>query len=156
MLKLNQDYVAAVERILDESPYFALLGMRLTRFEPGLAVFEMTTQTKHLHHFGAAHGGCLGSLLDSATYWAVFGELDPNLSLTTAELKVKFLAPAPPGLALKVTGKTVHLGRSLALAQARAEDAKDGRLIAFGTATLKVLPSKPLGQLAQLSPKFVD
>jgi uncharacterized protein (TIGR00369 family) len=150
----NPDYVTAVQDVLGSAPYFKLLGMELVDLKPGWSTLRLVVEERHLQPFGQAHGGVVCSILDASTFWAVFPELEPGLSMTTADLKVNYLAPVLVGQTLIATSETIRVGRTLGLAQGRLEDQASGRLLAFATSTLMVLPGPPPAELAALPPKF--
>ncbi len=152
MTTLNPPYVAALKEAIDSSPYFQLLGMKLTEMKVGLAVFDLISADDHLQPFGYVHGGAIASILDAAASWAVFGELGPNQWQTTVDLKINYLAPVTSGQRLKAVGRSIRVGRTLALA--RLEEEAAGRLVAFATATSMILEGAPPSFMAQLPPKF--
>ena len=154
MAVLNKKYVEAIGRILEKAPYFNLIGMDLHHLEPGRCDFRLQTENRHLQPFGVIHGGVLASILDAACFWSVFGALDQNLSLTTTDLKIDYLAPVPAGRGLIVTGEAIKIGRTLCLSQARAQEEQSGKLAGFATSTLMILDQDGNGDFAGLPKKF--
>jgi len=154
--RLNPDYIAGVKEVLARAPFFHLIEMDLVELSPGRAVVRIPAQRKHLNPFGRVHGSVAAAAIDTATFWAVFSQVDQGLSMTTAELKLNFLAPAGEGMTLTARAEAIKTGRSLGLAEARLVEAGTGRLIAFGTATCMILDFPPPRALAALPPKFLD
>jgi len=152
----NPDYVTAIQEVLGAAPYFKLLGMEVVDLKPGCSTLRLNVEEKHLQPFGQAHGGVVGSILDASTFWAVFPVLEPGQSMTTADLKVNYLAPVLAGQTLIATSETIRVGRTLGLAEGRLEEEASGRLVAFATSTLMVLPGPPPAELAALPPKFKE
>jgi len=152
---LNPDYVAGIKAVLKDAPYFELLSMELEELAPGRAVFRIPAQTKHLNPFERAHGGVAASIIDAATFWAVYTEVDEDSTMTTAELKVNYLAPIPAGQTLLAKAEAIKVGRILGLAEARLIEAESDRLVAFGTATCVILKAPLPQKLASLPPKFL-
>ena len=105
----------------------------------------------HLQPFGIVHGGVLATLIDTATFWAVFMRLPEDAGLVNIDLKLNYLEPVLKGR-LTAQGRTIRFGKSISYAEARVLDA-DGRLVAHGTSTLMTLPGKGLKLTAN---KFVD
>jgi uncharacterized protein (TIGR00369 family) len=100
------------------------------------------------------HGGVFSSVVDAAAFWAVFPLLEEGLGLTTVEMKLNYLAPASKGT-MVARGKCLKLGKTLALGQTEVTDG-EGRLLAYGTATLMVIPGLALPNGDDLPAKFVE
>jgi uncharacterized protein (TIGR00369 family) len=137
-LKLNSRYVEAVTKVVNQCPYFSLLSMEIKDLQWGLSVLEIQLSEKHLQPFGFVHGGVIASILDAATFWAVFPQVENGIGLTTVEMKVNFLSPAQKGK-LIAKGRCIRLGKTLALGDAEIRN-HEGGLVAHGTATMMVVP----------------
>ena len=72
MKRLNPDYVAAIRRTVNQSPYFQLLSMAIVELGEGTSLMEISLGEKHLQPFGMVHGGVFSSLIDASAFWAVF------------------------------------------------------------------------------------
>jgi uncharacterized protein (TIGR00369 family) len=136
--KLNPRYVEAVTKVVNQSPYFSLLSMEIRDLQWGASLLEIQLSEKHLQPFGFVHGGAIASIMDAATFWAVFPQVENGMGLTTVEIKVNFLAPAQKGR-LVARGRCIRLGKTLALGDAEIRNNKGG-LVAHGTATMMVVP----------------
>lgn len=152
MVKLNPDYVEAIKRLVNTSPYFSLISMEIKDLEPGHTRLEVTLEEKHLHPFAMVHGGVFASLVDAAAYWALYAEVDEGKWLTTVEMKLNLLAPARAGK-LVAEGRTIKLGRTLGLGEARVED-EEGKLLAYGVGTFMIVPDRGLPE--SVPPKFLS
>jgi len=140
---LNPEYVAAVTKVASASPYFQLMSMKFLRLEIGACEMAIEVQpTKHIQPFGLVHGGVLATLIDSATFWAIFPEIDEDKGLTSVDLKLNYLAPATDGT-LIATGKRIKAGRTISLAKAEVRNEK-GKILAHGASTLMTLPASNL------------
>src|SRR5512136_2337910 len=135
--KLNPRYVEAVAKAVNQSPYFSLLSMEIRNLQWGISLLEIQLSEKHLQPFGFVHGGAIASIMDAATFWAVFPQLENGMGLTTVEIKVNFLAPAQKGR-LVAKGRCIRLGKTLALGDAEIRN-HEGGLVAHGTATMMVV-----------------
>lgn len=137
----NPKHVQRLIDVINESPYFVLLSMRVLEIGAGHSLLEIDLEKNHLQPFGIVHGGVLASMIESVTTWALFyGIEDEQGGLTTVDLKVNYLAPAVSGK-VRAEGKQIKLGRTLGYAEARVTD-HTGRLLAHGTSTLMILPGK--------------
>ena len=148
--KLNPRYVEAVAKVVNQSPYFSLLSMEIKDLQWGTSLLEIQLAEKHLQPFGFVHGGAIASIMDAATFWAVFPQIEKGLGLTTVEIKVNFLAPAQKGK-LVARGRCIRLGKTLALGDAEIRNSEGG-LVAHGTATMMVVPDLKIPGQENLPP----
>src|SRR5512136_108663 len=152
-LRLNPEYTKAISTLVNRSPYFSLLSMKIKNLEWGTSALEVRLEEKHLQPFGFVHGGAIASVIDAATFWAVFPQVKNGMGLTTVEIKANFLAPVQKGK-LVVKGRCMKIGRSVALGEAYVNSA-EGNLIAHGTATMMIVPDLKVGGQENLPPKQV-
>lgn len=121
-------------------PIALLLDMSIEEVEPGRAVFELEPAEYHFNPIGMVHGGVLTTLMDSAMGCAVHAMLPAGSAYTTLELKANFLRRVTTETGrIRAEGSVIHLGRTVATAEARIVDG-DGRLIAHATTTCLVTP----------------
>jgi uncharacterized protein (TIGR00369 family) len=151
--RLNPRYKEAISNVVNQSPYFSLLSMKIKDLEWGTSVLEVQLEEKHLQPFGYVHGGAIASVMDAATFWAVFPQVQDGMGLTTVEIKVNFLAPVQKGK-LVVKGRCIKLGKTLALGDATIYDAK-GNILGHGTATMMIVPDLKVQGQENLPPKLI-
>jgi len=151
MRALNPAYVAELIERVNRAPFVRHLTMRLAAIEPNRSVIEVAAGEQHLQPFGIVHGGVLATLIDTATFWAVFLDLPDGAGLVNVDLKLNYLEPAKPG-PLRAEGRCIRAGRSISYAEAHVTG-DDGTLFAHGTSTLMALPGKGF-RLA--TPKFLE
>jgi uncharacterized protein (TIGR00369 family) len=135
---LNPDHIKKVLNLVNKGPYFRLLSMEIRDIGRGFATVEMDIENKHLNPFGGVHGGVYSSLIDTATYWAVYCDIEEDAGLISLDIKVDNLAPAKEGH-LVVEGKRIKAGRSICIAEAIIIDGK-GKYLAHGTSKQMVIP----------------
>jgi uncharacterized protein (TIGR00369 family) len=124
---------------LPPPPIAELLGMRLTQVEPGMAVFEIAPGEQHYNPIGVVHGGLAMTLLDSAMGCAVQSQLAAGSAYTTLEAKTNLVRAITSSTGkLRATGRLLHMGKRLATAEGRLEDAS-GKLYAHATTTCMIL-----------------
>jgi uncharacterized protein (TIGR00369 family) len=120
-------------------PICALMNYRLVEVEPGHAVFEGIPAEQHYNPIGVVHGGLAMTLLDSAMGCAVHTKMPAGGGYTTLEAKTNLVRAITSETGpLRAIGKVVHLGKRVATAEARLEDAA-GKLYAHATTTCIVL-----------------
>ena len=124
---------------LPPPPIAQLLGFRLVEVEPGRAVFEVTPGEQHYNPIGVVHGGLAMTLLDSAMGCCVQTEMPAGVAYTTLEAKTNLVRAITHSTGrLRAIGKLVHLGKRMATAEGRLEDAS-GKLYAHATTTCMVI-----------------
>src|ERR1700674_5309456 len=97
--------------------------------EPGVVVMHSIPAFRHYNPIGSVHGGYAATLLDSAMGLAVHSMLPKGTGYTTLEFKVSFIrGMTKDSGTVRTEGKTMHVGRRTATAEARITDAK-GRLL---------------------------
>ena len=149
--KLNPAYIQELIEWVNQSPFPQHLSMRLTAVGQESAELEMDIDPSHFQVYGLVHGGVLATLIDTATYWAVFGNLPEDAGLVNIELKLNYLEPVTEG-PLKARGVCIRSGRTLSYAEASVFDFT-GKRCAHGTSTLMALPGKGV---KLKTPKFIE
>lgn len=154
MKKPNPEYLEKITRIVNQSPYFELLSMKLRDVGVGYSLLEIDLDKKHLQPFGSVHGGVFASIIDAAAFWAVYYDVeDQQAGVTTVDLKLNFLAPASTGR-LTAKGRQIKLGKTLGYAEAEVLN-EENEILAHGTSTVIILPGKALAAAPTLPPKFL-
>lgn len=143
------DYLRALQSgALPPPPSRELIGFDFEVIEPGRVVLVMTPAEYHYNPLGSVHGGIAATLLDSVMGCAVHSMLPAGRGYTTIEIKVNYLKPMTVETGLvRAEGKTIQVGRQIAMAEARIADA-EGRLYAAATTTCLVfdLPAQGVPQ----------
>ena len=160
MKHINPEHINTILELINNSPYFKLLDMKVCDIGIGYAKVEIDLQGKHLNPFGAIHGGVYSSLIDTAAYLAIYCELGDSVGYTTIDLSINNLSMISEGRII-VEGRSIKVGRSICLAEAAAKDER-GKLLAYGTSKLMLLEDwqflnnalKARG-IPSLPPKFV-
>jgi uncharacterized protein (TIGR00369 family) len=120
-------------------PIAKLMGFDLVEVEPGYAVFEIVPGERHYNPIGVVHGGLAMTLLDSAMGCAVQTHMPAGSGYTTLEAKTNLVRAITSATGkLRAIGKTVHVGKRMATAEGRLEDAA-GKLYAHSSTTCIVL-----------------
>lgn len=147
----NPAYIQAVQDSVRESPYPALIGMRIGLLEFDRARIDLDLRRDHLQPFGIVHGGVLATLIDTATFWAAFLRIPEDAGLVNVDLKLNYLKAVSSGR-LRAEGECLRAGRQISYTVAGVYD-EAGELVAHGTSTVMTLPGKGLKIGV---PKFLD
>ena len=138
----NPEYLARLRSGVGKAPFPQLLGMELAEIDFDSCRIDLPLAERHLQPFGIVHGGVLASLIDTATFWAVFLRLPEDDGLVNVDLKLNYLKPVRTGR-LRAEGHCLRAGRQVSYAEASVRD-EAGGLVARGTSTLMALPGKGL------------
>ncbi len=66
MKQINPEHISALLSLINNSPYFSLLGIQVCELREGYAKVVVQLDQKHLNPFGGIHGGVYASILDTA------------------------------------------------------------------------------------------
>jgi uncharacterized protein (TIGR00369 family) len=119
------------------------LGFAPTELEVGRAVFAGSPEDYVFNPIGSVHGGYAAAMLDSALGCSIHSALEAGIGYTTVELKVNYVRGLSDrsGTVL-AEGKVIHVGKSIATAEARLFGRDDGKLYAHGSTTCLLFPLK--------------
>jgi len=134
------DFMRAIrDGRLPPPPIAQLFGFSLVEVDPGRAVFEIVPGERHYNPIGVVHGGLAMTMLDSCMACAVQTQVPWGSGYTTLEAKTNLVRAitAETGK-LRAIGRTVHVGKRMATAEGRLEDAA-GKLYAHSSTTCIVL-----------------
>lgn len=119
------------------NPFLERMGFELTKWEEGIAEFEMPIQPWHMNRQAALQGGVVSTLIDAACGFA--GLYAPpgssELEAVTITLNVNYVASVSSGT-LIVKGNKIGGGRKIFFAEAKVFTT-EGLLIASGQASFK-------------------
>jgi len=151
----NPEHVERLISVINSSPYFTLISMKIREIGIGYSLFEIDLDKRHLQPFGLVHGGVFASIIDSAASWAIFyGIKDENGGITSVDLKLNYLAPAVYGKVL-AKGRQITLGNTLGYAEAQVTD-ETGKILAHGTSTIMIVPGHFPVFEPPFPPKFLE
>ena len=123
MRKVNPEYAKAIMAIANRAPYLKLLGMKICELDYGYCRVETQINDSLNNPFASVHGGVFSSILDTATFWALYCCIGEEDGITTLDLQVNNLAAA-------ASGKII--------AEGTLKD-ENGRLLVQGTSKMFVL-----------------
>jgi uncharacterized protein (TIGR00369 family) len=116
-----------------------LFDINIEAAEPGLIVLTAIPTAKHYNPHGFVHGGYAAVLLDTCMTAAVVTSLEEGVTAVTLEYKINFARPMSVETGVvRGEGRTLHVGRQMAIAEGRLLDAT-GRLLAHGTTTCHIV-----------------
>lgn len=140
----DPDYDARIRRGFARQRLMELLGLSLTRVEPGKLEMQMPYDIRFTQQNGFLHAGAVSTALDSACGFASCTLMPAQADVLTVEFKINLLAPAR-GQTFRFVGTVVKPGRTLVIAEGHAFATDDGRekLIATMSATMMTMLRRP-------------
>lgn len=123
-------------QVLDDQPFSAHLGARLTGFAVGTATIEIDIDDRHRQQFGYIHGGVIAYLVDNTATFAGGSVLGPEV--LTGQITVDYLSAARDGtLHAQATVDHHTTRRALVTVRVTATDADGAEtLVALGRGTI--------------------
>ncbi len=142
MLKPNPEYILELVDLVNASPFPEHLSMKLLSISVDQAVIGLNASHQHLQAYGIVHGGVLATLIDTATFWAVFLRIPEDAGLVNIDLKLNYLKPVENGF-LTAEGRAIRSGNTICYAESSVFNANRD-IVAHGTSTLMIMPGKGL------------
>ena len=136
------EYLTAIKNgELPGSAMGQLIPMKLSIVRENYVEYEVYPDERHFNLQGGIHGGFCATVLDSVTGAAVHTTVDAGVSFSTIDLNVKMLKAMKNSETYTAIGEVIRIGRNVLTSEGRIVD-KDGKLYAFGSATLLVTGRK--------------
>jgi len=136
------EYLTAIKNgELPGSAMGQLIPMKLSVVRENYVEYEVYPDERHFNLQGGIHGGFCATVLDSVTGAAVHTTVDAGVSFSTIDLNVKMLKAMKNSETYTAIGEVIRIGRNVLTSEGRIVD-KDGKLYAFGSATLLVTSRK--------------
>ncbi|WP_313483802.1 PaaI family thioesterase [Acinetobacter variabilis] len=136
------EYLTAIKNgELPGSAMGQLIPMKLSVVRENYVEYEVYPDERHFNLQGGIHGGFCATVLDSVTGAAVHTTVDAGVSFSTIDLNVKMLKAMKNSETYTAIGEVIRIGRNVLTSEGRIVD-KEGKLYAFGSATLLVTGRK--------------
>jgi len=130
------------ESFRDGVPHNAALGLELVDVGPGdghaTLRLPYSEQLVGDPETGVLHGGAVTALIDATCGAAVFMRLARPVAIATLDLRIDYLRPATPGLAVVARADTLRLTRNVAFVRAIAYHDDPAEPIASAAATFMI------------------
>ena len=160
MRELNPAHLERVIELINGSQFIAHMGIRMEELGRGYCRSTMTVDGL-LNAFGGIHGGAYAALLDNATYWSLYCDMEEDMGYTTIDLSVSDLRSVSAGV-VTCEARAVKHGRTISLAEAEVRD-ESGRILAHATSKFFASPTiQPISAAVAhagvdpLPPKFLE
>lgn len=158
--RLTPENIAMMKDVLIEHvPHARALGMTILDAKPAQAWLSIPYDEKLIGNIetGVIHGGVITALLDNACGVAVQLAMEERISIATLDLRIDYMKPATPGLALTGHAHCYKVTRNIAFVRGTAyhTDTEDPIAACVGTFMLAANRATPLeyAASAELLPK---
>lgn len=143
----EMDGISYLRSILDGKhivpPMAQTMNMHLTEVDEGYAVYSLEPEEYHYNPIGSVHGGVTATICDSALSSAIISKLPAGQICTTVELHVHYLRAITIDTGrIRCEAHAIHVGRTLATAEAKLIGEQDGKVYAHATITCVVMPAR--------------
>jgi len=152
MKQLNSKWCEWILPLINSSPFFSFLGIKLNEFRYGEAFLELEIKEEHIQLHGVVHGGVLATMIDAAGALAAVTLIEGPNSATTIEMKINYLSSAKKGK-LFVHGHCIKLGKTIGVSEATITDITKKK-IAHGIVTIMLTPPLALEEDEKMPHKF--
>jgi uncharacterized protein (TIGR00369 family) len=97
-------------------PHCQEMGFEIISLEPGKAAIRMEYQDCLIGNpeSGVVHGGVISTLLDTASGLSAMSAVSETMPVATLDLRIDYLKPATPGIAIIGEGDCFRLSKSVA------------------------------------------
>lgn len=121
-------------------PHNTALGIEIAELSRDSAVFRLPYDLRLVGNpdTGVLHGGALTTLLDATSGAAVLVRLDRLVPIATLDLRIDYLRPAEPGLAVLAQATCYKLTRNVGFTRAVAYHTDPADPIAHAVGTFMV------------------
>lgn len=118
-------------------PHSRVLQIEFIQGERGRATLRLPYQERLVgdSRTGVLHGGVITTLIDNTSALSIFSLLDEVSGYPTLDLRIDYLRPATPGLAVYCTAECYRMGREIAFTRATAYQEGNTQPVAYGVAT---------------------
>jgi uncharacterized protein (TIGR00369 family) len=151
--QLNTKWCEWILPLINSSPFFNYLGIKLNEFRFGDAFLELEIKKEHIQLHGVVHGGVLAAMIDAAGALAAVTQIEGENSATTIEMKINYLSSAKNGK-LFAHGHCIKLGKTIGVSEATITDSNN-KIIAHGIVTIMLTPAIVFQETDEIPPKFV-
>lgn len=114
-------------------PFVQHIGLELVDVKAGEATVKLTMRDELKQPYGVLHGGATASLIDTATAFAIIGNLAEGERATTIDLNVHYIRPVSEG-EITCTARVVRAGKRIIFLSAEVFNAH-GKLTATALST---------------------
>jgi acyl-CoA thioesterase len=120
------------------SPYYQLLGMKITNLRKGYACLKVPFNKKLEHIYGGVHGGVLASAGDAAVGAALATLIHRDDRIATIELKINYITPIK-SQDIFAEGRILSRGNRIAVGEIKILTKPKVVLVGVGLATYRIL-----------------
>ncbi|MGE0860972.1 MAG: PaaI family thioesterase [Gammaproteobacteria bacterium] len=129
----------------NQSPHNRFLGIEVVHLEHARAVLRVPYAARLAGNAtnGVLHGGVITTVIDSAGGWSVIAALGRRINIATLDLRIDYLKPATPGMAVTAAAHCYKVTRNVCFVRALAYHADRDDPIANCAASFMIKETAP-------------
>ncbi|MFZ1414876.1 MAG: PaaI family thioesterase [Defluviicoccus sp.] len=129
--------IARVRAAFERIPHCRHLGMQLTELMPGWGMMTLPYSPRLIGdpRRGVVHGGVITALLDTLCGVVVMASIPDCQDVATLDLRIDYLQPATPGVAIHGSAECYKMTRTIAFVRGAAFHEDKAAPIAHATGT---------------------
>jgi uncharacterized protein (TIGR00369 family) len=138
MAEASDELKQKMARLLSRgSPHHRALGIQVVGLTDTEVIYELPYDPKLVGNpdTGTVHGGAITTLLDATSGAAVFAALTEWVPIATLDLRIDYLRPAEPGVAVTCRASCYKLTRNVAFTRAVAYQNTPDDVVAHSVGT---------------------
>ena len=136
----NASFFDLLRQHFERIPFGRHLGVEIREVRDGYARLELPFRPEFIGNteLPALHGGILLSVADQCGGLVLYTKAGPTAKLSTVDLRMDFLKPAPPKT-LVVEGQVLRAGNRIGVVELRlSSEGKPDELLAFGVGVYNI------------------
>jgi len=133
----NLELFNDIAQWLCQLPHSRILQLEFIQGERGRATMRLPYQERLVgdSRSGVLHGGVITTLIDNTSALSIFSLLEEPCGYPTLDLRIDYLRPATPCVAVYCTAECYRMGREIAFTRATAYQEGHAQPVAYGVAT---------------------
>lgn len=141
----NPDYQTEINRVFNQAPFIADIGMELVDIAPGRCNTLLTLGKRHQQQDGFVHAGILTTVADHTAGTAGASLVAAGQYVLSTDIKISLMRAAS-GIRLHCRARVLKSGRRLIFTESEVyceNEHQKHRLVAKATVTLAVVSGSP-------------
>ncbi|KAK5649997.1 hypothetical protein RI129_001026 [Pyrocoelia pectoralis] len=112
------------------------IKLNITKAENGVCIAELKVEKEHTNGMGGLHGGCIATIVDSLTSYALFTHKAAEGVLSVSvDIHVSYLKGAKCGDEILIKAEAIKCGKSVGFTECILTNKATGDIIAKGSHT---------------------
>lgn len=139
----TQDFPKFVKDAVETRFERAIKKLNLIKAENGVCIAELKVEKEHTNGLDGLHGGCIATLVDSLTSYALFTHKAAEGALSVSvDIHVSYLKGAKCGDEILIKAEAIKCGKSVGFTECVLTNKATGEIIAKGSHTKYLMSNR--------------